>query len=673
MAEGLRGGWRAWFINLANLTFPDDSSDTDGDTSSLAADDAWADGPPTAPAALQPFTVDRAALEAWSAAAGEAQGERRAEALARVDAWCAGRMAPMPLDLSGLGLTSLPPLPGGVTELRAGNNRLRQLPPLPAGLKHLQVTHNRLAELPERLPDSPEYVDAGGNVLTHLPEPMPRHLKKLFLSENRLGVLPAALPEGLQVLNIDHNPLGPDGLLTDPLPSTLNTLACADTRLARLPAALPDGLVFIDIQVNRIERLPDVMPARLQRLRAAGNRLDRLPLDFPPTMVELNIADNPAITGLAEVLRRLGPGCRAALATSQFAPADFEAVQAARRDGTWTGARLDFEDLIESDLEDEDEDLGPDDHASDDEVDEALGADTAPPLSRAASRWLDDDPAAAAFVARAGAEPGADAYSLYLTKLYGSTCALDPAFRAKIARDLRLVAERPSLRRKCFLQAFSASETCSDGALTVFMMMQERKLQDRIEQGEFDDAPERLAAPLRQGARRAMLADIGDERIKELAGRGLEPDRVEVALAYQVKLRDELDLGPVAPAMDHERVAHWREGDGPAAVERVRAREREDLLAYLATRSDPFDAFMRRFAPEAYDELEQKLVDAMEKPFRDRLAARLAETGLGGDDDAERQLGAQVREELFRETRMPLARRLLHEHGLISPTAGDAA
>jgi len=66
---------------------------------------------------------------------------RYQRALDRIHAWTSG-----PLDLSGLQLTSLPPIPPEVTELFCESNFLTSLA-LPAGLRVLNCNHNELTEL----------------------------------------------------------------------------------------------------------------------------------------------------------------------------------------------------------------------------------------------------------------------------------------------------------------------------------------------------------------------------------------------------------------------------------------------------------------------------------------------------------------------------------------------
>ncbi|MGY4473841.1 hypothetical protein ACVILL_001255 [Bradyrhizobium sp. USDA 3364] len=61
--------------------------------------------------------------------------------------------------------------------------------------------------------------------------------------------------------------------------------------------------------------------------------------------------------------------------------------------------------------------------------------------------------------------------------------------------------------------------------------------------------------------------------------------------------------------------------------------------------------------------MQERLVDAMGEPFQARLDRRLAEDGLTGDADAERVLGAQIRNEIAREIKGAVMDRVLGELG----------
>jgi hypothetical protein len=102
------------------------------------------------------------------------------EARKRVRAWTSG-----PLFLSELGLTELPELPAGVTDLWCSYNCLTMLPEtLPAGLTTLYCHNNQLLSLPESLPAGLRMLYCYGNQLTRLPETLPADLEVLSCEAN---------------------------------------------------------------------------------------------------------------------------------------------------------------------------------------------------------------------------------------------------------------------------------------------------------------------------------------------------------------------------------------------------------------------------------------------------------------------------------------------------------
>lgn len=106
-------------------------------------------------------------------------------------------------------------------------------------------------------------------------------------------------------------------------------------------------------------------------------------------------------------------------------------------------------------------------------------------------------------------------------------------------------------------------------------------------------------------------------------------------------------------------VAHVDEHDLATAEAVVRSKEAAEFADYLATSWQPQDTVLRRIAPEAHAEMQDRLVDAMGEEFESRLTERLTDLHLNGDADAERQLGAKIRDEIAREINGALTRQVL--------------
>ena len=98
----------------------------------------------------QPNSPDYlASLETWAASE-----ENGGKAIAVIKSWLAKGNNTAILNLSELGLQSLPPLPEGLEKLMAHHNRLSAIPEnqLPASLQAIDIHSNQITALPEALP-----------------------------------------------------------------------------------------------------------------------------------------------------------------------------------------------------------------------------------------------------------------------------------------------------------------------------------------------------------------------------------------------------------------------------------------------------------------------------------------------------------------------------------------
>ena len=250
------------------------------------------------------------------------------------------------LDLSGLGLTCLPPKLGQLaklTELNLANNQLRSLPPelvsQLGGLTRLDLSHNPLASLPPALGQltSLTLLYLTHTPLTSLPPELGQlaNLTRLDLSHNPLRTLPAELGQlaSLTRLDLSHNRLGT-------LPPELGRLAkltrlyLSHNQLAALPPELGQlaSLTRLYLAHNRLSSLPPELGqlAKLTVLDLSNNQLAALPPelgglanlteldldhnqlgDLPPELGELGkltvlrVMAN-RLTELPEALRALG-------------------------------------------------------------------------------------------------------------------------------------------------------------------------------------------------------------------------------------------------------------------------------------------------------------------------------------------------------------------------------
>ena len=165
------------------------------------------------------------------------------EAECRVTAWQLGRPSAM-LDLSGLGLCELPPIPLSVRRLNVSRNILKRLPTrLPRLLETLLCAHNLLEELPV-LTQCLVVLDCTWNCLRVLPR-MPSAMRSLRCSNNCIRVLPQC-PRDLEDLTCEFNNLWDLGVL----PPGLLELHCSGNSLHWLPRARPPKLHTLSCSQN---------------------------------------------------------------------------------------------------------------------------------------------------------------------------------------------------------------------------------------------------------------------------------------------------------------------------------------------------------------------------------------------------------------------------------------
>ena len=174
--------------------------------------------------AERPAPYDAAALDAWVRDA--APGENRAQAAARV-----ARYQSYALDLCGLNLHSLPPLPSHVESLLCMENRLLELPALPSSLKILVCWDNpQLSSLPA-LPAALQRLDISRCPFTELP-PLPPALRWLTANGCGLESVPQQWPESLRGLELSSNQIREIGELPTQLVGTVNL---RENQLTELP------------------------------------------------------------------------------------------------------------------------------------------------------------------------------------------------------------------------------------------------------------------------------------------------------------------------------------------------------------------------------------------------------------------------------------------------------
>nr|WP_146991677.1 NEL-type E3 ubiquitin ligase domain-containing protein [Bradyrhizobium macuxiense] len=469
-----------------------------------------------------------------------------------------------------------------------------------------------LTALPAAFPAALQRLSVWGNQLTSLPNPLPSDLLVLAASDNRLTSLPDPLPAGLRLLYAMRN------------------------QLNNLPATLPAGLLRLNVQGNQLTNLPDNLPATLQELNASHNRLTNLPARLPAGLEFLD-ASNNQLTSLPEtLLTRLGPDCVVDLVGNPLSERVRTNLAAAGNAPGYTGPHVYFS-------------IGG-------------GSEQAQPrpLPEIVADWLDGETEVVAAWQTFTDEPGAQEYAGFLDRLQHTVSYSNGAFRQAVADDLRQAAIRARLRKKYFRLALGASETCEDRITWTWNGMQTARLEADVKEGAYDERLDELVQHGRVVFRLKALEAIAHEKVRSLSF----VDELEVHLAYQVKLRERLELRHIAPDMRFFDVAYVTEDDLSAAETQVRNEEAAGFADFLATGWIPWDKVVRRIAPDAYEETRDRLIDAMGEEFESRLRQRLADLDLTDDADAKLQLGAVITKEIACEIKGELTSRVLGDRGL---------
>lgn len=126
--------------------------------------------------------------------------------LSRIEEWISKENVKATLNLDGLGLEDIPPVPENVERLNVDGNKIKylRLDQLPQKITTLYIRTNGLERI-EWLPETLIDLNASNNVLTELP-PLPPKLIALDISYNNMMTLPN-IPRRLDLLYCWGNPM----------------------------------------------------------------------------------------------------------------------------------------------------------------------------------------------------------------------------------------------------------------------------------------------------------------------------------------------------------------------------------------------------------------------------------------------------------------------------------
>ncbi|ENI1637103.1 SPI-2 type III secretion system effector E3 ubiquitin transferase SspH2 [Salmonella enterica] len=513
------------------------------------------------------------------------------------------------LEVSGNQLTSLPVLPPGLLELSIFSNPLTHLPALPSGLCKLWIFGNQLTSLPV-LPPGLQELSVSDNQLASLPA-LPSELCKLWAYNNQLTSLPM-LPSGLQELSVSDNQLA--SLPT--LPSELYKLWAYNNRLTSLPA-LPSGLKELIVSGNRLTSLP-VLPSELKELMVSGNRLTSLPM-LPSGLLSLSVYRNQ-LTRLPESLIHLSSETTVNLEGNPLSERTLQALREITSAPGYSGPIIRFD----------------------------MAGASAPRETRAlhlaAADWLvparEGEPAPADRWHMFGQEDNADAFSLFLDRLSETENFIkDAGFKAQISSWLAQLAEDEALRANTFAMATEATSSCEDRITFFLHQMKNVQLVHNAEKGQYDNDLAALVATGREMFRLGKLEQIAREKVRTLA----LVDEIEVWLAYQNKLKKSLGLTSVTSEMRFFDVSGVTVTDLQDAELQVKAAEKSEFREWIL-QWGPLHRVLERKAPERVNALREKQISDYEETYRMLSDTELRPSGLVGNTDAERTIGARAME-----------------------------
>lgn len=434
-------------------------------------------------------------------------------------------------------------------------------------------------------------LNVGESGLTTLPDCLPAHITTLVIPDNNLTSLPALPPE-------------------------LRTLEVSGNQLTSLPV-LPPGLLELSIFSNPLTHLP-ALPSGLCKLWIFGNQLTSLPV-LPPGLQELSVYRNQ-LTRLPESLIHLSSETTVNLEGNPLSERTLQALREITSAPGYSGPIIQFD----------------------------MAGASAPRETRAlhlaAADWLvparEGEPAPADRWHMFGQEDNADAFSLFLDRLSETENFIkDAGFKAQISSWLAQLAEDEALRANTFAMATEATSSCEDRVTFFLHQMKNVQLVHNAEKGQYDNDLAALVATGREMFRLGKLEQIAREKVRTLA----LVDEIEVWLVYQNKLKKSLGLTSVTAEMRFFDVSGVTVTDLQDAELQVKAAEKSEFREWIL-QWGPLHRVLERKAPERVNALREKQISDYEETYRMLSDTELRPSGLVGNTDAERTIGARAME-----------------------------
>ncbi len=141
-------------------------------------------------------------------------------------------------------------------------------------------------------------------------------------------------------------------------------------------------------------------------------------------------------------------------------------------------------------------------------------------------------------------------------------------------------------------------------------------------------------------------------------------DEIEVYLAFQTELSTRLQLTAFAKEMRFYEHAGISEAELKAAALRVKTAENTEFAQWFA-RWEPWHSILERNNPDVWAAADQQRRQHYPDDYEHRLNIRLQDISISvNDEDAKRNLGREVMQEIDREIFVPLTESVLLESQL---------
>lgn len=411
---------------------------------------------------------------------------------------------------------------------------------------------------------------------------------------------------------------------------------------AWLHAGQPDKALRLD--ALGLTSLPEPLPASLKRLVASNNRLISLPEHLPDSLNQLDVSGN-RLRSLPVNITTMRGNCNIDLNDNLLSLRIRNHLRRTMRAANYCGPHFHFSRKKASRR----------------------------PLEKAVWDWYDDgEEEVKATWSVFTHEEGAAEFSRFLDRLRDTVNYENPAFRQSVQEWLFHLSGHPQLRKDTFASSLGATTSCEDRVSLVYNDMKKIRLASDVENGYYDDRLKELIDAARGMYRLDQLEKITWETVTRLRllaqseGKDAdeEVDNIEVYLAYQVKLRDRLQLPLDTADMDYFSESRLTGNDLSQAEQRVKESENEEFVSYLSAQWQPWQAVLSRFHGTQYEQAQDQLIEATGDIFQARLAATLQSIGLENDDDARRIVGPKVMADIEHEIKESLTREFLHTHNL---------